>query len=445
MIDISKSIFRKLKSKFNRGYEYYLTVYLIINVIWVFLGMFLYCYTNRFLYLDLSISYILMLIINFFIIVGLLFKKIIKFDKIDVFLSLLVIFGLISTVFAHNFNIALYGFRDRYEGFFQLLYYYSLMFLSTNIFKQENKKNIIKFILAFGLFNTLACILQMFDVFNFIPMPNRGVSMGQGFITNPNFFGSYMVLCLSLSIGLFLYNNKSNWIYLIFCMFLYSALLMSSTLSGIVGLFFVGLCILIYFIYLSIKKDVTKLFVVKHIALIISLIFVSIILIYSGKTTINSDIKKLTYETNEIVNGNFDDSYGTSRMFVWKNTLRIVPNHLLHGIGVDNFFYAFGDKPLYRQNKDNITFFDKAHNEYLQKLVCEGIFSCITYISMLFVVFFSSVKKIFKEKNDVIIALFFSFVGYCIQAFFNISVIEVAPLFWIVFGLLYNRNFSKKL
>ena len=37
-------------------------------------------------------------------------------------------------------------------------------------------------------------------------------------------------------------------------------------------------------------------------------------------------------------------------------------------------------------------------------------------------------------------ALFLAFVGYSVQAFFNISVIEVAPLFWIIIGLLYDRK-----
>ena len=35
------------------------------------------------------------------------------------------------------------------------------------------------------------------------------------------------------------------------------------------------------------------------------------------------------------------------------------------------------------------------------------------------------------------IALFIAFVGYSIQAFANISVIDVAPIFYIILGLLY--------
>ena len=108
-----------------------------------------------------------------------------------------------------------------------------------------------------------------------------------------------------------------------------------------------------------------------------------------------NDVKRLFFEASEISKGNFNDSYGTSRMFIWKNTLEIVPNHLLHGVGIDNFYYAFGDEPLFKKTaKGKIIFYDKAHNEYLQKLVCEGVFSCITYLLLLLIIFVGAFKRI---------------------------------------------------
>ena len=35
------------------------------------------------------------------------------------------------------------------------------------------------------------------------------------------------------------------------------------------------------------------------------------------------------------------------------------------------------------------------------------------------------------------------FIGYCIQAFFNISVIEVAPMFYMALGLCINKDNAK--
>ena len=133
MFDVIKSAFGKMFKKFSKGYEFYLTIYLVINVVWVFFAMILYHYTKIFYYVHLSTSYVVLFIFNFIFLFFLFFLKKIKFNKIDIFLILLVIFGIISVIFAHDSGTALYGFRHRYEGFFQLLYYYSLLFLCTNI------------------------------------------------------------------------------------------------------------------------------------------------------------------------------------------------------------------------------------------------------------------------------------------------------------------------
>ena len=66
-------------------------------------------------------------------------------------------------------------------------------------------------------------------------------------------------------------------------------------------------------------------------------------------------------------------------------------------------------------------------------LVTNGIFALITYCAICLNIFLYGFK--FRKSN--VIALFIAFVGYCIQAFGNISVIDVAPIFFIILGLLY--------
>ena len=439
-MEVIKSAFSKLGKKFNKGYEFYLSIYLVINVIWIFLGMFFYNY-SKFGYQNYSTGHVFFLIFNVLVIFILnIFKKV-KFDKIDVFLILLGVFGFISFLFAENSSVALYGYYLRFEGLLQLLYYYSLMYLSSLVFKDKYKNLVTDFILVFGLINAFICLIQVFDILKFIPINHRGVRHGLGLITHSNFYGSYMVLCMGLSLGKFLYfDKKYSWIYMILFLIFYSSMLVCNTLSAVVGLGFICLFIFIYFVYNLIKKN--KINFVKYIIIFLLTVLVSICIVNCGKTGLVRDVKKLSNETKEVAKGNFDDSYGTSRMFIWKNTLRIVPNYLLHGVGIDNFCFAFGDgeKMLYHETSKAVTYVDKAHNEYLQKLVCEGVFSVITYISMLFIIFISSLKRIFKDGNCVVMVLFLPFVGYCIQAFFNISVIEVAPIFWIVCGLLYKKK-----
>ncbi|MBP3920763.1 MAG: O-antigen ligase family protein [Bacilli bacterium] len=441
MIDVLRSIFGKL-DKYNRKV---LNIYLILNVIWLFVGIFFYNYL-RFSYQGFSVSLVFLFIINLMIIIYANVRKKVSFNKIDIFLILLVIFGIIACVFAQNVSVSLYGSWKRFEGFFQLLYYYSLFYLSTLSF---NKKSIINFVLAFGLINFFISFLQVFDVLKFIPIANRGTTLAHGLITNSNFFCSYMVICLGLSLGLFLYSSNTFFknvlnLFLVLCF--WSGLLLSNALSGIVGLFFICLFIIIYFIYNIFKKQIRNVDIGKHALVFLLCLILFIVLSICDKTLVFNDVKNLFVETKNISidikkNNELSGNYGNGRMFIWKNIIVRVPRYAFHGVGVDCLLFAPDITLTGEFGSGNFVYFDKAHNEYLQKLICEGIFSLITYLGFLFVIFITSWKRFFKGDSSIIY-LFLPFVGYCIQAFFNISVIEVAPLFFLVSGLLYDRNFK---
>ena len=97
------------------------------------------------------------------------------------------------------------------------------------------------------------------------------------------------------------------------------------------------------------------------------------------------------------------------------------------------FYYAFTPRLI-----DPVSSFqvDKAHNDYLQRLLCESIFSLIIYIVFLTVLFFDDLK----EKNLFYKCIFLGFFAYIVSIFFNISVIRVAPIYWIIVGLLMSKK-----
>lgn len=81
---------------------------------------------------------------------------------------------------------------------------------------------------------------------------------------------------------------------------------------------------------------------------------------------------------------------------------------------------------------------DKAHNEYLQIAVTLGIPALIAYLIFLGMIIIPNLKYIFKQKY---IFILLSIIGsYLVQAFFNISTIGIAPLFWLTLGIIDNRN-----
>ena len=352
---------------------------------------------------------------------------------------LCVILAIISTIFAYDINIALEGCWGRYEGLFSILYYLSLMLLTTFISKKY-KKIIVNSILICGAINAIYAICQIYNLFNveriihYESYWNDNMKLrvavrkiwALGFTNNPNFFGTYMLLCLSYSLGLFVDNKKKikRFIYLIISILFMFGLLISNTSAVAVGLFFVILYILIYCIKNKYYKEIIVIFTI-----IISTTFFAV---KQEKTTLIKDIFKIGNETSEITKGNLDDDYGTGRIYIWKETLKVVPQYLLHGVGIDSFHKAFNGGALIVQKPTKKILYDKAHNEYLQLLVTQGIFALASYLFIYSYAISKGTRMAFKDKQ---IYFVLPVVGYLVQAFFNISVIEVAPIFWIALGL----------
>lgn len=405
-------------------------LYIILNIIYITITSYFYR-LGTLSYNTFSKTYIILLILNILVLITLFIIKKIKnkkqnFNIIDIFLLLILLFSCISVIFSLNKNVSIFGMPGRYEGLLQILYYFSLYFLSTYV-EKEYKKIIIYTIILCGIVNLIYAVFQVLKIGNTIRIYRKGKIWATGLTTNPGFFATYMLLCMSYVLGLFI--DEKKFIYkLIHGLLIYIfmiGLLISNAMSTVVGLIIVLLYILIY----TIKNK--KL---KELISIILILTISILLIYkSNLTTLIKDFNKTANETKEIVKGNLDDGYGTHRMFIWKNTLKIVPKNIIHGVGIDNFYYAFGDKPLAR----GTWFFDKAHNEYLQILITEGIFALISYLLLYGSITIRGIINNYKNKE---IYLILPVIGYLVQAFFNISVIEVAPLFYISLGLLVDRK-----
>ena len=150
-------------------------------------------------------------------------------------------------------------------------------------------------------------------------------------------------------------------------------------------------------------------------------------------TTLVKDLNQTKTEISELSKGHYDAHYGTNRVEIWRKTLPVVPKYILHGAGIDNFAFAFGKEPL----SVSKYYVDKAHNEYLQILIAEGLFALLSYLALYAIAIFKGIKNSFKDKE---VYLLLPVIGYLVAAFFNISVIEVAPIFYICLGLLINRK-----
>ena len=71
------------------------------------------------------------------------------------------------------------------------------------------------------------------------------------------------------------------------------------------------------------------------------------------------------------------------------------------------------------------------YNEYLEYATSCGIFTLISYLTLVIMI---GVKLIKRRKNEKYIIMLMPIIGYLVQAVTNISVPMVAPLFWILLG-----------
>ena len=151
----------------------------------------------------------------------------------------------------------------------------------------------------------------------------------------------------------------------------------------------------------------------------------------------------IIYQAREILHGNFSDDFGSNRLFIWRTAFEIHFNHFqLFGTGTDTFYYALGDRIQTAALMDIGTIFDKAHNDYIQILLCNGILALAAYLAFVFGVGINSLKK--ALNNDLVFACFGGFAAYLIQAFFGIDSIVVTPIFWLVVALLRNYQLNHK-
>ncbi len=143
----------------------------------------------------------------------------------------------------------------------------------------------------------------------------------------------------------------------------------------------------------------------------------------------------ILYEFGQILfHGNFNDKFGTNRMFTWKRTIKLVGKHPIFGSGPDSFYNVFnaqyGDEAKEFFNGRNL---DKAHNEYLQLLVCSGITGLGSFLAFLGTMVVDAFKR--AQNNPLLVCCAMGVVCYAVHAFFGYSLPINSPLMWVLFGL----------
>lgn len=328
---------------------------------------------------------------------------------------IIAVFGAcltIATIFSTDPIISLLGEDSWEQGLIMYIVYILLFTFSIKCFKINEFK--INIMCIFSCVMGIHTILQFYGI-DIIVKYYLGIDEPVdmiGTIGNRNLVAIYMVIFVLLSTAVYVFNGKKR--YVIYSGILFGALLATLTRGGWVGAavaLFVGLLFVI-------KEKKYH----KRIVIIVCL-FLSIFLImnFTRDNILVSRSKSILYDAT-----NMTENSGSGRIGIWKTTLECIKMDPIIGSGIDSLRMK-----AIINDVGSTGGFTKAHNEFLDYLVSGGILTLMAYMSLVTII----LKNLYKIRESNMAKVFIVIItGYLVQSFFSISVIEVAPIFWIILG-----------
>lgn len=165
----------------------------------------------------------------------------------------------------------------------------------------------------------------------------------------------------------------------------------------------------------------------------------------AGVEIIGKDLppQNTVHQAREIMHGNLEDDFGSRRVFIWKRAIERVQYQPIFGTGSDTFYYAFGKINQNEAKELHDVEYDKAHNDFIQILLCYGFPGLLTYLAFIAGIMITSLKK--AHDNMFSLVALGGVLSYLIQSFFGVDTLIVTPVFWTILAVLRVAPIDKEL
>lgn len=425
--------------------------------------------------------------------------KRIKFSKVQIAVIIYWLVNTFSTFISPYFKKCnIFIGVGRGEGLINITFY-CLIFLCISLFGKFKKRYLLYFSIS-SILESLICILQYIG-FNPFHMYQDGIGTHNvsfiGTIGNVDFVSTFYVIVLTVSMAsyIFIENKKiENFIHLLSVYFGFFIFEVLDVLSGAVGFIcafvivtpfliktnvrlskllhvicaiilgyvtnliinpvyhysvsklkldfqfpvIAGILLCIIFIF-CIQSNVLKKtnfnIIINKKRLIIYYLFMVLIIVFSLIVIyfINFEVGILN-EVHEMLHGNFNDEFGTYRIFLWKRTIKLIREFPIFGTGPDTFAIRFMSKYTNDiKELGELTINDTAANNYLTMIINIGMIGLFSYITYLIFIIDKAIKNESVYSKVLLIAL----IGFLIQDMFNLWVVIVTPMIWVLSAILF--------
>lgn len=356
-----------------------------------------------------------------------------RFTAVHVLLLLFLLFTAVSAVVSPYFPHTVIGYH-RFEGLLTVACYV-ISALMVSSFAEVKPYLLWIFAAAMTVF-CLICFLQFLG-FNPLGLYPEGLNYYDGnaayryeflgTLGNTNLVAAVLSLAApAFAVALFRGKGKKRFFLLIPLISVILVTVFSNVAAAYVGVFG-SLILSVPFALMKNRKKRILVFL-----LICALILAALFLVFLwdfGNGTL--------HELHALLHGEWDDDFGTGRLFIWRNVLALVPERPLFGGGCDTLGQRMTAEFQRYDPEKAVTYrasIDTAHNEYLNILVNEGALALGAYLGALVLSFIVFLKNSPKNPGAAICGA--GMLGYLIQAFFGMRMCITAPFFWLFWGLL---------
>ena len=380
----------------------------------------------------------------------------VKKTPLDIPIFLYFISSLLSTIFSIDIHTSLWGYYSRFHGgLASTICYIVLYYAFVSNLDQKKTFYSIYALLSSAFLVTFYGILERFGIdakYWVQDVQNRIFStLGQ-----PNWLGAFIdaLIFIPLSLALKAKTNYQKYLsYFVFITFLF-CLIFTNSKSALLA-FWLGLTVFTILILKNQKPVWKKLKVIWIISLIIYLILGQKSYHYIKKAPLWLSIfsqKPITAppaaEKDQEILAPFISESSEIRKVVWQGAIKIWQNYPIFGSGLETFAYSYYN---FRPAQHNLLsewdfLYNKAHNEFLNILACQGALGIITYLFFTLSFLWQSLN-INKRKNNqdkdsqtLIISLTTGFITILITNFFGFSVVIIGILFFLIPAFTFNLN-----
>ncbi|MBL7069177.1 MAG: O-antigen ligase family protein [Candidatus Omnitrophica bacterium] len=343
----------------------------------------------------------------------LIIKRPIKFTSIDKVILIFLLSLVISTVFSEDISNS----AGSLSAYLPLIF----LFYVVRTLDQIKIRQLIYVLISSAILVSIYSLCGLYVISNFVSQylaKNPGYPYAKELLVrkraylpfvSPNILANYLVMVSMVSLGAViqrLKNDKKGLLLFsnLFCLSIgFIALFLTKSMGGWITFVFS-----IFFFFILGKM------VRRNTLIIILLVLAVFALVFGMRMASEEEFTKPTFSVHK-------------RLSYWKETVDIIKEHPLTGIGPGNLI---------------LTESRNSHNSYLQILAEMGPLGLISWLAMVFLFIENGLKRL-RSKEAVYYGLGILFCGVSFALHniidFSFFIPEAAFLWWIVFGIVFTE------